>query len=98
VARVGHSRFAILLTETDEVAATNYVERVRAACDLWLAAGRSSVRLAFGWAMPFPGSHLSDALRIAADRMDVDRRRVDFRAPIAFPDPHTRADPSQPQG
>jgi diguanylate cyclase (GGDEF)-like protein len=98
VARVGHARFAVLLTETDEVAATNFVERVRAACDLWFAAGRSSVRLACGWAMPIPGSHISDALRIAADRMDADRRRVDFRAPIEFPEPLPRPDRSQPQG
>jgi diguanylate cyclase (GGDEF)-like protein len=94
VARVGNARFAILLPETDEVAATNYAERVRAACDLWLAAGRSSVRLAVGWAMPAAGSHLSDALRVAAERMNADRRRADFRAPVAFPEPLTRTDES----
>jgi diguanylate cyclase (GGDEF)-like protein len=92
VARIGEARFAILLPETDEVAATNYAERVRAACDLWLAAGRSSVRLAMGWAMPVPGSHLADAMRIAAERMSADRRRADFRAPVAFPEPLPRTD------
>ena len=39
VARLGPGRFAVLLPETDEVAAINYVERVRRACDLWLESG-----------------------------------------------------------
>ena len=45
----------MLLPETDEVQAINYVERVRAECDRWLAAGAVSMRLAIGWASPAPG-------------------------------------------
>ena len=36
LARLGPGRFAVLLPETGEVAAVNYVERVRTACELWL--------------------------------------------------------------
>jgi diguanylate cyclase (GGDEF)-like protein len=83
LARTGHTRFLALLPETDEISATNYVERVRSACDMWLAAGGVDVRLAVGWAQPPVGAHLSDALRLADARMNADRRRQDFR--IATP-------------
>ena len=33
VARLSHTRFGVLLVETDEIRAINYVERVRSACD-----------------------------------------------------------------
>jgi hypothetical protein len=36
VARLERGRYGALLPETDEVAAINYVERIRRACDLWL--------------------------------------------------------------
>ena len=80
VARTGHGRFVALLPETDEVAATNYVERVRSECDMRLEADGLAVRLAVGWAQPAAGGHLADALRLADDRMNADRRRHDFRA------------------
>ncbi len=76
VTRVSTSRFAVLLPETDEVQAINYVERVRAECDRWLAAGAVSMRLAIGWASPAPGSDLRTATRIAEDRLNADRRRL----------------------
>jgi diguanylate cyclase (GGDEF)-like protein len=87
LARTGHTRLVALLPETDEVAAVNYVERVRAACDMWLEAGAIAVRLAVGWAQPTVGGRLADALRLADDRMNVDRRRQGVRGapPIAVP-------------
>ena len=39
VAHVGGGRFLVLLPETDEIQAINYVERVRAECERWLEAG-----------------------------------------------------------
>ena len=36
VAHVGGGRFLVLLPETDEIQAINYVERVRAECERWL--------------------------------------------------------------
>jgi diguanylate cyclase (GGDEF)-like protein len=76
VTRISTSRFAVLLPETDEVQAINYVERVRAECDRWLAAGAVSMRLAIGWASPTPGSDLRTATRVAEDRLNADRRRM----------------------
>ena len=90
VARIGLSRFAVLLPETDEIQAINYVERVRAECDRWLAAGAVATRLAIGWACPTPGGDLRTATRIAEDRLNADRRRAfprvdleDEPAPVA---------------
>jgi len=80
VARVGRSRFAVLMPETDEIQAINYVERVRAECDRWLAAGAVSMRLAIGWACPTPGGDIRTATRLAEARLHRDRRRAFPRA------------------
>lgn len=79
VARLGRGRFGVILLETDEVRAINYVERVRAAADLWLEAGAVSTRLSVGWAAASgDGSGtLSDAVATAEARMHGDRRRPD---------------------
>ena len=79
VARIGPSRFGVLLPETDEIQAINYVERIRADCDRWLAAGAVATRLAIGWACPTPGGDLRTAIRLAEDRLNVDRRRAFLR-------------------
>ena len=73
--RTARRRFVALLPETDEVAAINYVERVRSECDTWLEARGLDVRLAIGWAQPTAGGTLAEALRLAEDRMGADRRR-----------------------
>ena len=75
IARIGPGRFAVLLPETDEIQAINYVERIRTECDRWLAAGAVSMRLAIGWASPAPGGDLHTATLIAEDRLNADRRR-----------------------
>jgi diguanylate cyclase (GGDEF) domain len=74
VARLGPSRFAVLLPETDEVQAINYIERVRKACDLWLESGAVALRLAIGWASATETS-LADAQTLAMDRMFAETRR-----------------------
>ena len=38
------------------------------------------MRLAIGWAQPVAGERLTDAIRIAEQRMNADRRRYDFRS------------------
>ena len=48
LARIGPTRFGILLPETDEVVAINYIERVREACDLWLESGAIALHLSIG--------------------------------------------------
>ena len=75
VARLGDGRFAVLLPETDEVQAINYVERVRRTCDLWLESGAVALRLAMGWASAAGDDSLHDAGRVATERMFVEIHR-----------------------
>ncbi len=74
VARVGPSRFAAFLPETDEIQAINYVERIRIVCEPWLASAAVPLRLAIGWSAPTTSSDLEFALRRAEERMHADRR------------------------
>jgi diguanylate cyclase (GGDEF)-like protein len=96
VARIGTSRFGIILPETDEIQAINYVERIRADCDRWLAAGAVATRLAIGWACPAPGGDLRTAARIAEDRLNTDRRRAFVRADYEPESVLPEAEPSAP--
>ena len=75
VARVGDGRFAVLLPETDEIQAINYVERVRRTCDLWLELGAVALKLAMGWASASGDDSLLDAGRIATERMFAEVHR-----------------------
>ena len=75
VARLGRTRFGVLLVETDEIRAINYVERVRTACDLWLEASAIALRLSIGWASPATDGDLRSAVRIAEDRMHREQHR-----------------------
>lgn len=75
VARLGPGRFGVLLPETDDVAAINYVERVRRACELWLESGAIAMRLAMGWASSAGDPDLAEVQRIATDRMFAELRR-----------------------
>lgn len=75
VARLERGRYAVLLPETDEVAAINYVERIRRACDLWLESGAIAMRLAIGWASTSGDAGLNGAIRVATDRMRAEMRR-----------------------
>jgi diguanylate cyclase (GGDEF)-like protein len=73
-ALVGPARFAILLPETDEVRAVNFVERVRAACDRWLEANAPTVGVGFGWANPTAEADLVAARAVADQRLAADLR------------------------
>ena len=75
VARLAPGRFGVLLPETDEVAAINYVERVRRACELWLESGAIALSLAVGWAGTTGDPTLLEAQRLATDRMYAELRR-----------------------
>ena len=75
VARLEMGRFAVLLPETDEISAINYVERIRAATESWLAEESVAVRLAIGWAGTTGDPTLPDAQRLASDRMGAELRR-----------------------
>ncbi len=80
LARLGPARFGILLPETGEVEAVNYVERVRQVCDLWLESGAIALRLAIGWASPTNETTLNDALGLATERMYTELRRSTRRS------------------
>jgi len=80
IARLGAGRFGVLLPETGEIEAVNYVERVREACELWLESGAIALRLAIGWASPKAETSLVDAVAAAQDRMYAELRRNARRA------------------
>ena len=86
VARVGDGRFAVLLPETDEIQAINYVERVRRTCDLWLESGAVALKLAMGWASASGDDSLLDAGRIATERMYAEIHRNARRSADLVPD------------
>jgi len=85
VAHVGAGRFLVLLPETDEIQAINYVERIRGECDRWLDAGAVALRLSVGWASPSAVGELDTAMRTAEERMYAERRRT-ARTEVAGPD------------
>jgi diguanylate cyclase (GGDEF)-like protein len=68
VARIGPTRFGIILVETDEVSAINFVDRVRKACGEELqSAADFGVRI--GWASPPQDGSLQAALSTAEVRL-----------------------------
>jgi diguanylate cyclase (GGDEF)-like protein len=76
VAHVGEGRFLVMLPETDEIQAINYVERVRGECERWLDAGAVALHVSLGWASPSAVGELDSALRTAEERMYAERRRL----------------------
>ena len=76
-ARIGPRRFAVLLPETGEIAAVNFVERVRDACDEALRHLESDARAWFGWADATPRRSLSAALEAAIERIATDRKATE---------------------
>jgi diguanylate cyclase (GGDEF)-like protein len=75
VARLGPGRFAVLMPETDEIVAINYVERIRQACDQWLESGAIAMRLAIGWASTAGSASVTTAMQVAVDRLHAEMRR-----------------------
>jgi diguanylate cyclase (GGDEF)-like protein len=74
VARLAPGRFAVLMPETDEIVAINYVERIRQACDEWLESGAIAMRLAIGWASTAGSASVTTAMQVAVDRMHHEER------------------------
>lgn len=50
--RIAAGRYGVILTETDEISAINFVERVRETAPRWFADSGKGLRLSFGWASP----------------------------------------------
>ncbi|MEA2544987.1 MAG: hypothetical protein QOI09_260 [Chloroflexota bacterium] len=76
LARLGPTRFGAILTETDEIRAINFLERVRSACDVWLEAGAVTLRLSVGWAEISPDRPAEVALPEAERRLYEERQRT----------------------
>jgi diguanylate cyclase (GGDEF)-like protein len=94
LARLGPSRFGVLLVETDEIQAIHYVERIRAACDLWLAAGAVALRLSIGWA-GIEGNRTGEAAYLEAERrMFAERRGYEPGAAVEPGDGRDRRTPT----
>jgi diguanylate cyclase (GGDEF)-like protein len=75
IARVDVARFAILLTETGEIPAINFVERARASCEAAIGAvALDSVRVGFGWASPPLKGDLGEAIEVATARLAAELR------------------------
>ena len=69
IARIQPTRFGILLTETDEISAINFVDRINAQCCERFDPASKGLRLAVGWASPPIGGTLTEALRVAEERL-----------------------------
>jgi diguanylate cyclase (GGDEF)-like protein len=69
IARIETFRFGVLLVETSEIAAINFVERARGSCERDLKAASEVLGVAFGWASPPKGGELSEAVDLAAKRL-----------------------------
>jgi len=70
--RIGPERFGVILTETDEIAAINFVERVREAGPRSMPRGTEDLRFTFGWASPRSGESADAVVRRATDRLLAD--------------------------
>jgi diguanylate cyclase (GGDEF)-like protein len=67
--RIGEARYGIVLTETDEIAAINFVERVREAGPRSMPRGGENLRFSFGWASPKQGESADAVVKRADHRL-----------------------------
>ncbi len=70
--RIGDARFGVVLTETDEIAAINFVERVRESGPGSLPGGADSLRFSFGWASPKQGESADAVVKRAQGRLTAE--------------------------
>lgn len=72
IARVGPSRFGLVLVETNELEALNFIDRTLAHLRAAIASENLDVRIGVGWASPAPGASLSQAIATAEQRLATD--------------------------
>jgi len=70
--RIDTTRFGVVLTETDEVAAINFIERVRENGPPSMPRGADRLRFAFGWASPKAGESAGEVVKRADHRLLID--------------------------
>jgi GGDEF domain-containing protein len=73
VVRLGHRLFGLLLPETNEIDAINFVERARERCAAELGDLGEGLDVTFGWASPTGSLDLVAAVAIADDRLRRER-------------------------
>jgi diguanylate cyclase (GGDEF)-like protein len=76
IARLEPIRFGIMLTETTEIDAINFIERARVSCERDLRIASEVVGVAFGWASPPKGNDLADAATLAATRLAAELKTL----------------------
>jgi diguanylate cyclase (GGDEF)-like protein len=74
--RLGPSRFGVVLTETDEISAINFVERVRDAGPRAMPRGFEGLSFSFGWASPRQGESADAVVRRAELRLAAEMAEV----------------------
>jgi hypothetical protein len=62
----------VALTETDEIAAINFVERVREAGPRAMPKGSDGLQFSFGWASPKQGESADAVVRRAESRLAIE--------------------------
>ena len=67
--RIGLTRFGVVLTDTHEIEAINFVERVRDEAPAALPHSGEGLRLVFGWASPRAGESADALVRRANHRL-----------------------------
>jgi diguanylate cyclase (GGDEF)-like protein len=76
IARLEPIRFGILLTETTEIDAINFIERARTSCERDLRVSSEVVGVAFGWASPPKSNDLADAFTLATKRLEAELKEL----------------------
>jgi diguanylate cyclase (GGDEF)-like protein len=96
LARLGPIRFGAILTETDEIRAINFVERIRSACDVWLEAGAVMLRLSIGWAEISADRPAEVALPDAEGRLYEEREKTSALLARQHDEPEVETEVLQP--
>ena len=73
--RIAPTRFAVLLTETDEISAINFVDRVTTRCAKNIDATENCLRVVAGGASPEVGGRLADAVEVEQQRLEAELAR-----------------------
>ncbi len=74
--RIGPTRFGVVLTETGEIAAINFVERVRESGPGLMPETGDGLVFCFGWASPKLGESVEAIVQRAGQRLEADLTAV----------------------
>lgn len=72
IARIGTNRFGLLLVETDELQALNFIDRVLKHLRESIEREGRDIRIGVGWASPVAGDRLAGAIALAEERLATD--------------------------